>query len=268
MARIATVHALGDIWAMGADPQAVTLNLTLPRMSSELQEEFVSEILGSVSNTVAETGAEVVGGHTSLGAEFSIGLTITGLTKSPITLAGAQPGDVLLLTKSIGSGTIMAGEMTLAAKGDWVVSALSSMSKPQTTASRLLRSAHAMTDVTGFGLAGHAAGLARASNVTIELDLGAIPFLDGAVDLAEQGVRSTLYEANRQLARSIDPTGNARAELLFDPQTSGGLLAAVPAGQVSEILIKLKALNYDAHLIGICCEPDASGPVRLKTPDL
>ncbi|MGJ8584754.1 MAG: selenide, water dikinase SelD [Marinosulfonomonas sp.] len=263
MARITAVHALGDIWAMGAEPQAVTLNLTVPRMSSELQGIFVSEVMQSISEIVNDTGAEIVGGHTSMGAEFSIGLTVTGLTKSPITLAGAQPGDAILLTKPIGSGTIMAGDMALAAKGDWVIDALTSMSKPQRTAARVLRGAHAMTDVTGFGLAGHAAGLARASNVTIELDLNAIPTLNGAEELAAQGVRSTLYDANRALLPDLDPSGSPRAELLFDPQTSGGLLAAIPQDSVSEIVIKLKTLNFDAHVIGTCLDPDGSGPVRL-----
>lgn len=268
MARIAAVHALGDVWAMGADPQAVTLNLTLPRMSPNLQSIFVSKILKSISEIVEDTGAEIVGGHTSMGAELSIGLTVTGLTKSPITLAGAQPGDALILTKPIGSGTIMAGEMALAAKGDWVVDALASMSKPQTTAARVLRAAHAMTDVTGFGLAGHAAGIARASGVTIELDLDAIPYMAGAKELAKQGVRSTLYDANRALVPEIDPNGSPQAELLFDPQTSGGLLASVSQDHVSEMIIKLKTLNFDAHVIGSCAAPNPKGPVRLRNTGL
>lgn len=263
MARIAAVHALGDIWAMGATPQVAISTLILPPMSLTLHQSTLSEILKSANAVFAGQGAEIVGGHTSVGAELTIGFTVTGTCKKPVTLAGARPGDVLILTKPIGSGTILAGEMAMMAKGDWVVNALETMSRPQHDAAKLLSGAQAMTDVTGFGLAGHLRNLAEASGVGIELDLLEIPFLDGAEELAKIGVKSTIYDSNRMLNPKLDPGRDAKARLLFDPQTAGGLVAAVDAGQAGEILAKLKSLRFDARIIGRCIKPGADGPVQI-----
>ena len=248
MARIATVHALGDIWAMGAAPQAATASLTLPRMSEALAQRTLTEILTAASEILRDTGAEIVGGHSSMGDEMTIGLTLTGLcARPPITLGGAQIGDDLVLTKPLGSGVLMAAEMQGAARGAWVAAALASMTRPQGDAAAILQDAHAMTDVTGFGLAGHLHGICMSSGVSAALTLDAIPLLPGALELSAQGIRSTLYPKNRDAVPGLT-LETPRADLLFDPQTAGGLLAAIPDGGAR--VAELRAAGYEAAVIG------------------
>ncbi len=261
MARIAAIHALGDIWAMGAKPQAALATIVLPRLSVEMQKSWLTEIMAAAAEVFRAEGAEIVGGHSSVGSELIIGFTVTGLTKdAPVTLAGAKPGDVLVLTKPIGSGTVMAAEMALQARGAWVASALARMAEPQGKAAELLAAAHAMTDVTGFGLAGHAQGMARASGIGIEIKLGDLPLLDGAEAMAEAGVRSTLHADNRAYCTDLLADGSARADLLFDPQTAGGLLAAVPEPEVAGLVRLFAAEGLDLWLIGRC----VAGPPHLR----
>ena len=250
-ARIAAVHALGDIWAMGAAPHAALATVILPRMEPAMQQVWLAEIMAAATGVFAQAGAEIVGGHTSLGAELTIGFTVTGLLEDrPITLAGARPGDILLLSKPIGSGTILAGEMALKARGDWVVDALAEMARPQGDAANALRAAHAMTDVTGFGLAGHLMAICQASGLAAELDLEAIPLMAGALELAEMGVRSTIYPENRQVAARMSLPDGPRTDLLFDPQTAGGLLASVAAAEAGAALACLRDQGIAAARIG------------------
>ncbi|MFD1341481.1 selenide, water dikinase SelD [Litorisediminicola beolgyonensis] len=249
MTRIACHHALGDIWAMGARPQVATLSLILPRLSDALAARTMSEIMQTASEILRGCGAEIVGGHSSIGAELTIGLTLTGLCdRAPITLSGAKPGDALILTKPLGSGTILAAEMQYAAPGAAVAQALEAMCHSQETASRLLGDAHAMTDVTGFGLVGHLQNIAMASGTGARIDLANVPFLPGAVDLAAQGHRSSLYPQNRAIV--TDAPDTPEAALLFDPQTSGGLLAAVAPDTAAALRDALRNAGYPAALIG------------------
>ena len=235
MAKIATIHALGDIWAMGANPQAAVLSLTLPRMTTALQRRTVGEITQTVAATLTDAGAALVGGHTTLGDSMTIGLSITGLCdRAPITLAGAKAGDVLVLTKPIGSGTVLAADMQRRAHGADVLACHNIMMRPQSDMAELLKDAHAMTDVTGFGLAGHLVGMCDASGVGATVRLSDVPLLTGALDLAESGIRSTIYPDNRNDPRVTAPD-TARAALMFDPQTCGGLLAALPRGVAETI---------------------------------
>lgn len=228
MSKITTTHALGDIWAMGAAPQAAVLSLTIPRMSADLQRRTVGEITTTVAQELTNAGAVLVGGHTTQGDGLTIGLSVTGLCdRDPITLRGAQAGDVLVLTKPIGSGTILAAEMRRLARGHDVLACYASMIAPQGDAAKMLCMAHAMTDVTGFGLAGHLAGICYASGVAAQVRLGDVPLLDGALELAMNGVRSSLYPDNSADPRITAPD-TPLAALMFDPQTGGGLLAAVP----------------------------------------
>lgn len=251
MARIATHHALGDIWAMGADPQAATLSITLPRLSDGLAQRTLTEILTSAQVILQEAGAEIVGGHSTFGDELTIGLALTGLCDAdPITLGGAQDGAVLILTKPIGTGVIMAAAMSGKARGADVAGALDAMQQGQNSASCILRkSALAMTDLTGFGLAGHTQNLCIASGLSATLTPDAIPCLSGALDLSERGEHSSLYTNNRAGFSNIPD--NPQSRLLFDPQTGGGLLAAVPADQADNILHDLHKAGYtDAARIG------------------
>jgi selenide,water dikinase len=251
-ARIAAVHALGDVWAMGARPQAALANVVLPPMSPSLQARTLGEIMGAAAEVMEAAGAAIVGGHTGLGAELSLGFTVTGLAETPVGKGGAQPGDALILTKPIGTGTILAAEMALEAKGEWVAAALASMARPQGAAAAILAPvARAMTDVTGFGLAGHLLEICAASGTGAEIALSRLPLLPGAEALAARGIRSTLWAANRAATEGrVEAPVNARAALLFDPQTAGGLLAAVPAGEADRILTALLNAGYDAAQVG------------------
>lgn len=238
--KITACHALGDIWAMGAEPQAALASIILPRMSEPLQERTVAELMTGAAEVFHAEGAEIVGGHTTMGAELTLGFTVTGsLDRKPVTLAGAKPGDALILTRPIGSGVLLAAEMQLKARGADLAALLAEMARPQGIAAMRLRSAHAMTDVTGFGLAGHLLNMLDASGVGADLDLAEIPLYGGAAEALAKGVRSTLAPANAaalagRIAGRLD-----RAEILFDPQTAGGLLAAVPGKDAAGTLARL-----------------------------
>lgn len=253
MTRITAIHALGDIWAMGAAPQAALATVIIPRMAEPMQAATLREITQTAQAVFADAGAVLAGGHTTQGADLTIGFTITGLAKSPITLAGAQPGDALLLTRPIGSGTLLAAEMRGRARGDDMAALYAAMIRPQGDAAALLAPrAHAMTDVTGFGLAGHLLAILQASGCGATLHCDDLPIYPGAERLAERGIASTIAPANRAHAGPfMDPLPDtARAALLFDPQTCGGLLAAVPARDVGSLLKKLRALGHSATEIG------------------
>jgi len=249
MARIAAVHALGDIWAMGAAPQAALAQIVLPRLSGDLQQRSLSEIMAVAGEVMAQAGAQIVGGHTTMGAGMTIGFSITGLLdRDPITLAGAQPGDALILTKPIGTGVVLAAEMAGQARGEDVMACFASMTQDQGDAARILSNAHAMTDVTGFGLAGHLHGMCAASDVGAKITVDAVPVLPGARALSDSGIASSLYPDNRALVPGLVEEAGTR--LLFDPQTCGGLLAAVAPGQARALLDELKKAGYDAAIIG------------------
>ena len=248
MARIAAVHALGDIWAMGATPQAALASVMLPRQSPRLAERTLAEIMQAAREVIRDAGADIVGGHSTQGAELTIGFTVTGLcTRDPVTLAGAAPGQALILTKPVGSGVIMAAEMAGQAHGADVTAALELMAQPQGAAAEILAGATAMTDVTGFGLAGHLAALCDASGTGAELQAGEVPLMPGALALSESGVRSSLYPENA--ARFAIGAEDARRALMADPQTGGGLLAAV-AGDPAPLLARLRAAGFEAAVIG------------------
>ena len=257
MARIAAIHALGDIWAMGAAPQAALAQVILPRLSDEKATDMLAEVMAEAAAVFTAAGADVVGGHSSVGAELTIGFTVTGLATKAIAKGGARPGDALILTKPIGTGTIMAAEMAMARVpglilGEAVAGALASMTQSSGPAAAILAPvAHAMTDVTGFGLAGHLLEILDASGCGAEMDVAAIPLLPGALDLAAAGESSSLAPANRALTvgRLMLPEGPLRA-LLHDPQTCGGLLAAVPAERAESVVAALRDAGFAAAKIG------------------
>lgn len=245
MTRIAAVHALGDVWAMGAQPQVALASVVLPQMSETLQARHMAEITRTATQVLEEAGAQLVGGHTTMGAEMTIGFTVTGTRDTPpITVAGAQGGDVLVLTRPIGSGVILAGEMQGKAAGRDVVGLLAQMAQPQGQTAAALSKAHAMTDVTGFGLSGHVAAMARASGVEAVLWQDQIPVYTGARELAASGVASSLMSANRADA----PVAGVDDPLLHDPQTAGGLLAAMAP---EEAAAAVAMIGPGARIIGV-----------------
>lgn len=257
MARITAIHAMGDIWAMGATPQAALAQITLPRMSATMQTETLTEILEEAAAVFRSAGTDIIGGHTSIGAELTIGFTLTGITNTPITKAGAKPGDALILTKAIGTGTILAAEMALARipgliLGQAVQAAYASMSRPLGPAAAILAPyANAMTDVTGFGLAGHLLEILEASGTAATITLAAIPLLAGAKDLAAEGYESSLAPEIRAATNyRITAPEAPETALLYDPQTAGPLLATVPANMATSLLASLHANGESAALIG------------------
>lgn len=276
IARVAAVHALGDVWAMGAAPQAALAQITLPELSPELQKEMLAEIMQTAAEVFAEAGAAIVGGHTSIGAELVVGFTVTGLAERPLTKGGARPGDVLVLTKPLGTGTILAAEMAMARLpglilGECVAACHASMTRSLGPAAAALAPvAHAMTDVTGFGLAGHLLEMLEASGVGAEVVLDSLPLLPGAAELSAAGHASTIAEQNRAMTdwKVVDLSGTGlrkvgadspRRALLDDPQTGGPLLASVPAARAADLLAALRAGGDAAQIIGHVID----GPARI-----
>jgi selenide,water dikinase len=257
MARLAALHALGDIWAMGAAPQTALAQIILPPMGPELQSRMLAEIMDEAARIFRKAGADIVGGHSTEGAELTIGFTVTGSAARVIAKRGAQSGDALILTKPIGSGTILAAEMALARVpglllGEVWQSCIAQMSRAQDDAAKLLAPvAHAMTDVTGFGFAGHLLEMMEASATAATIRLDAVLLMPGALDLARAGHASSLQPANlAAVSWRMTAANDPRTQLLTDPQTCGGLLAAVPADQADTVLTALHSAGHDAALIG------------------
>jgi len=272
MARLAAIHALGDVWAMGATPQAVLAQITLPRTGAQVQADMLAEILAAATEVIRAAGGDVVGGHSSVGAELTIGFTVTGLVAGEArTKRGAKPGDALILTKPLGTGAILAAEMVAARipdllLGEAVAAVFASMSQPLGVAAEILApAARAMTDVTGFGLAGHLLEMLEGgagTGLAAEIDLAALPLLPGAEAVARAGHGSSLLPANRAAAGPFVEGGTGpRLDLIFDPQTCGGLLAAVPGAQAEAVLAELRAAGAaEAAIIGRVTE----GPLGLR----
>lgn len=263
MARLAAIHALGDIWAMGADPQVVLSQVTLPRLGPELQSRMLAEVMEEAAAIFRAEGADIVGGHSTEGAELTIGFTVTGTARRAIPKQGTRPGDALILTKPLGSGTILAAEMAMARPdphmlGEVWAACIDQMSRPQGSAAAILGPhAHAMTDITGFGLAGH---LMEMLTTAATLTLSAIPLMPGAARLAAMGQASSLQPANlAAVGGRMTVPDDPRAFLLTDPQTCGGLLAAVPADTAARLLDELRRAGHDAAIIGEVTE----GPPHL-----
>ncbi|WP_415234098.1 selenide, water dikinase SelD [Pseudorhodobacter sp.] len=267
MARITAIHALGDIWAMGAQPQSALSQITLPRLGPDLQAEMLAEILTAAAEVFGAAGADILGGHSALGGELTIGFSITGLAQNPVRKAGAGPGAAIILTKPIGTGTILAAEMAATRLpdtllGEVVTTCFASMLRPLATASEILAPhATAMTDVTGFGLAGHLLEMLTGASLGATIDLRAVPILPGAEALAAMGIASSIAPANRALCLGrINAPNTPRAALLYDPQTAGGLLAIVPQAQAQAVLSALQAAGEAAAIIGTV----HPGPVMLR----
>jgi selenide,water dikinase len=263
-ARIAAVHALGDVWASGARPQAALATLILPPLSDTLQSAMVAEIIAAAQSVFTKAGADIVGGHTSTGGELSLGFTVTGTTKNAIGQGGAQPGDYLVLTKPIGTGVILAAEMQLKARGRDAAACWNAMARPQDRAASLLAPvATAMTDVTGFGLAGHLSTLLGEAGAELRLD--DIPLLDGALSLAEAGVRSTLFNANQLGADRLDAPRGALTDLLVDPQTAGGLLASIPERKLETLFAAFETAAEPIWTVGrVLARDDAAAQIKAR----
>lgn len=255
--QIAASNALSDLYAMGATPRTCLNIVGFP--DKELPIEILGEILRGASERVACAGAVVVGGHSVRDGEIKFGLSVTGVIdpRSMMTNEGARAGDTLVLTKALGTGVITTALRKDRCPQDTLPGAIESMIRLNADAARIAMElgVRGATDITGFGLLGHARELALGSAVTIEIDAGALPILPGAIDLATSENRSSASTTNREavegdlrLSPGVDP---ALVELMFDPQTSGGLLLAIDADRAHELVRRLRgAGDAPAAIIG------------------
>jgi selenide,water dikinase len=233
-------------------------------------------------------GCALVGGHSGEGPELSLGFAINGLVDvdaqgQPVQVmrkTGAQSGDALILTKPLGTGTLFAAHALGRARGRWVEAALDSMAQSSQAAANVLAQfdARACTDVTGFGLLGHLVEMLQVQALGAQLQLSALPVLDGALECMQDGIFSSLHSSNAQrgsaiaspvigtgASKSSTPNHPMRQALLFDPQTAGGLLASVPWEQAQACVQALKAHGYvHSAVIGrVCVTSDFKAPVAL-----
>ena len=272
--RIAAVNALSDLWASAATPRVAQALVALPEhLDRESASETLFQILAGARVEFDKVGVALAGGHTTLAPDkLLVGFAIDGEVSGGgfVRKGGLRPGDSLILTKALGTGVLFHADMRGRARGPWIEAALTSMLRPNLTASRVAVAAgvSAMTDVTGFGLAGHLDEMLSASGVSAEIELDSLPTLPGALELLTLGARSTLHPENALLRDALTvaagrSTDEARVAVLFDPQTSGGLLFGVDSGVTEELLSSLRAAGDTAAArIGQAGPPRADG-VRL-----
>jgi selenide,water dikinase len=264
--QVAAAHALSDLHAMGARPWTALAVAAVPYMTGGRMAADLGAMMRGASEVLAADGCALVGGHSAEAADAMLGFAVTGLA-DPSRLwrkSGLRPDEALVLTKPLGTGIILAAQMQGRAKARWLMAALASMRRTNGDAAAILR-AHgvtACTDVTGFGLAGHLAEMLRASGVAAEIDPDAVPALDGARALAAQGIESTLAPHNRVVL----PDAGPEAALLFDPQTSGGLLAGVAVAQAARCVTALRAVGIEAAVIGRTLRAEAGRPMLALAP--
>ena len=241
--RIAATNALSDVYAMGGEP-ICALNLVAFPLE-KLGAEVLGEILRGGHDVVAEAGAAIVGGHSIDDAEPKYGLAVTGTIHPDevLTNAGGQPGDALVLTKPLGAGAVSTAAKRGLAKPELIAAAVEVMTTLNRDAARAVRAAgaHAVTDVTGFGLLGHLHELALASGCAAEVEAEAVPAIDGVARLLAMGERAIAggTKRNRHYAETFttwrEGLAPPRRWLVCDAMTSGGLLAAVPAERAGEV---------------------------------
>lgn len=270
--QIATANALSDVYAMGGTPLTALAVVCIP--SKLVGDGVLREIIRGAADKLRQAGCVLLGGHSVLDPQLKFGLAVTGLVDpgAMFTNAGAKPGDVLVLTKPIGTGaTIMAIRAGIAtAKQEGELNRV--MAELNRTAADLAGrvGARCATDVTGFGLLGHASQLARASGVRLHIGVSGVPRLDGAKAFAEQGLLSAAAYNNRayvgdavQFEKDVEL---AEQDLLFDPQTSGGLLICCPAPRASEfIALAEKELSTVCGVVGQVLEPSAGPLVQVHS---
>lgn len=256
--QISAHHALSDLFAMGAEPQSALAIATVPYGSSDVVEETLFQLLAGALKVLHEAKADLIGGHTTEARELAFGLSCNGLANPQRLLhkRGMKQGQVLILTKAIGTGVLFAASMRQKAKGHWIDGAIESMLQSNQKAATCFLDHHstACTDITGFGLMGHLLEMTRAAEgVAVQVNLEAVPLLSGALETTRLGITSSLYPQNFQAIELIENVSEVidypQFPLLFDPQTSGGLLAAVPEAEGDRCLAALRSLGYTRSAI-------------------
>jgi selenide,water dikinase len=252
---IAATNAMSDVYAMGGE---VVLALNIAAFPEDLPASVVAEILRGGADKVTEAGGIVAGGHTIIDAEPKFGLCLMGLVHPDRVLmkGGAQPGDALFLTKALGTGIITTAAKQDAATPEHLAAAIESMTRLNRHSSHLAREvgARALTDITGYSLLGHGYEMAAASGVAFRFWASRIPLLAGALEYADRGIVTGGAARNRQYlagkVRIADGIAEAMEDVLFDPQTSGGLLFAVPADRAGEVESLFSSARETAWRVG------------------
>lgn len=263
---IAAANALSDLYAMGADP---LFAINLVGFPDDVDPVVLSDILRGGAEKVREAGAVVAGGHTTVDKEPKYGLAVTGLVHPGriLTKGGARPGDWLLLTKPIGTGVVTTAHKRQKVDTSDLSAAIETMERLSRVASRLLREAggsvHALTDITGFSLAGHTHEMAHQSGLTLRLRWDGVPVLAGAERYAREGMipggsrrNEAYYSGWVAYRRDFDEW---ERRLLFDPQTSGGLLAAVAPDAAAPLLDAFRAAGEPVWEVGQAVEGKPGG---------
>ena len=266
LGRVAALNALGDIFATGAKPTAALATIAVPHGPSDGQEHFLHDLLAGSLQELRAASTPLVGGHTIEADQAVVGFTVLGEADPAglIKKGGLVVGDHLVLTKPLGTGVLLAGHMRAKCRHDWMAVLLDTMLTSNESASEVAKEIgiRAMTDVTGFGLAGHLHEMLSASRASAELSLKAIPVMPGALELADEGLESTMAPGNRFAEASLRCASATEATnryaMLFDPQTSGGLLMGVGDNLLPELLNRL---DDRATVIGRVISTAEDGPV-------
>jgi selenide,water dikinase len=270
--QIAAANALSDVYAMNGRPLTVLNIAAFP--DDVLPLEFLSVILYGAADRVALAGAVTLGGHTVRDAEIKFGLSVTGLVDPAelLTNAGARPGDVLVLTKPLGTGFITTAHKKGKCPPGVLERAVAGMIQLNAVGRDALRAAggtHALTDVTGYGLAGHAGEMAEGAGATFEIDVAALPVIEGVLPLAVRRFFTRASRSNREFLQGrlrIEPTAAPTlVELAFDAQTSGGLLIAVDPNHVDRLVGQLHSRGaLAAAVVGRVSERQGTVAVVLR----
>ncbi len=272
LGRIATNHCLSDIHAMGATAHSALAIATVPHANETLVEDTLLQLMSGAMDSLNEQHTTLIGGHSSEGAELGFGLSVNGtLDQTRLLTKGAlSHGQVLILTKPLGTGTLLAANGMGQAQGRWIENALQHMLISNQRAATIMQQhqATACTDITGFGLLGHLLEMLTAANSAASLQLDKLPVLDGAIHCTANGWLSSLQPDNLHAEEGLinrqNHSQHPHYPLLFDPQTSGGLLAALPATAADACLQDFQQQGYPAAaIIGVIDETLEAGKVIL-----
>jgi selenide,water dikinase len=261
--KIAATNALSDVYAMGGEPK---LALNILCAAEGIADDTIREILRGGYDAAYDAGAIITGGHTIKGAEPIYGLAVSGFVhpQKVLTNSNAKPGDVLILTKPLGVGIITTGAKADMVAGDVMNRIYAQMATLNKAARDIMVkfSVHSCTDVTGFGLIGHSFEMAQGSNCTIHIEAGKVPYHPEALELASMGLIPAGAYRNREYAQAgVAVRGNislAMADILYDPQTSGGLLFAIAPEEADACLTEMKLSIPNAAIIGKVTEKEDS----------
>ena len=250
--QIAAANSLSDVYAMGGEPRTALNIVGFPNC---LDSKILGRILEGGASKVLEAGAILAGGHSIQDDEPKYGLSVTGFVNPNKIFKnyGSQPGDVIIITKQIGSGlinTAIKAEMAEKSQIDEVVTVMTSLNK---NAKEVIENypISACTDITGFGLAGHAMEMAASSKVTFEIDVNKVPYIDGALEMAKMGlVPAGTYNNKDYISGDVEDCNieECYLDLMYDPQTSGGLLITLPESEVENIMKDFENKNMDTKV--------------------